>query len=263
MSKSPHKKLLDDIEEQAIVTEQERQRLLERFGPIPDETGFKNKMRIHQGWWRMNILNEEPGPHPIEKDQTVCNTIYDGESTNNNFLTSNSIKAVEEVLSNRGKESSGMMNQDRLYNNLLSSQPLCFNFFGELWADKDFGLKVLKSWWPDITELKEVFFEFAPRERYTEDNSAFDIAFEVKIGEKTGLIGIECKYTDTFSTKEYDKQAYRRIFNASNLFNNSYENYIKSRYNQLFRNQLIAEALIQNNKYDFVRTGLFFFNLKF
>ena len=39
----------------------------------------------------------------------------------------------------------------------------------------------------------------------------------------------------------------------------SYENYIKPKYNQLFRNQLIAEALIldETANFDFVKTGLF------
>ncbi|MBP8878326.1 MAG: hypothetical protein KBG86_09790, partial [Flavobacteriales bacterium] len=108
-----------------------------------------------------------------------------------------------------------------------------------------------------MTELKRVIFEFAPKERFTNDNSAFDIAFEVTIGDKSGLIGLECKYTDTFSSTEYDKPAYKEIFEKSRSFSANYESLKASRYNQLFRNQLIAEGLIQNNKYDFVRTGLF------
>jgi len=74
---------------------------------------------------------------------------------------------------------------------------------------------------------------------------------------------LECKYTDTFSTKEYDKPEYRDIYFNSNVFEETYECFISSRFNQLFRNQLIAEALVQNRKkrkgkkYDYVITGLF------
>ena len=39
--------------------------LQERFGQIPKEAGLTRKMRVHQGWWRTNVLNEEPGLHPI------------------------------------------------------------------------------------------------------------------------------------------------------------------------------------------------------
>jgi hypothetical protein len=60
-------------------------------------------------------------------------------------------------------------------------------------ADKGFGLKVLQNWWPEVTELKRVIFEYAPEERYTTDNSAFDVAFEVSAGGQSGLIGLEWK----------------------------------------------------------------------
>lgn len=231
--------------------------LLDRFGTIPNEQGQKKRIRIHQGWWRMNILNERPGQHPKNSNDNVCNTILNGEQTKKNFLTENSSKAVDLTLQERQDEDAGLMEQDRLFNNLLSSQPLCFNFFGELMADTDFGLRVLQTWWPDLTELKRVIFEFAPKERFTNDNSAFDIAFEVAVGNKSGLIGLECKYTDTFSSTEYDKPAYKDIFEKSISFSANYDSLKTSKYNQLFRNQLIAEGLIQNNKYDFVRTGLF------
>lgn len=231
--------------------------LLDRLGTIPNETGQKRRIRIHQGWWRMNILNERPGQHPKNANDNVCNTILNGEQTKKNFLTENSSKAVDQTLQERQEEDAGLMEQDRLFNNLLSSQPLCFNFFGELMADTDFGLQVLQTWWPDLTELKKVIFEFAPKERYTNDNSAFDIAFEVSIGDQSGLVGLECKYTDTFSSAEYDKPAYKDIFDKSCSFVTNYDDLKASKYNQLFRNQLIAEGLIQNSKYDFVQTGLF------
>lgn len=245
--------------------------LQERFGPIPKETGLTRKMRLHQGWWRTNVLNEEPGLHPIIPTQNVCNAIANGNATEKNFLTANAIKAVRETLAKRTKENLGIIEQDRLFNNLLSSQPLCFNFFGELYADHDFGLLVLKTFYPELTKLVSVNFEFAPTIIYTNDRSAFDIAFEVEAGNNKGLIGFECKYTDTFSfkpskspifygeegNKNYD--AYLGIYNQSKSnFTKPYFDFVRSKdFNQLFRNQLICEALLQDKKYDFVRTGLF------
>jgi len=245
--------------------------LEERFGTVPKETGLTKKMRTHQGWWRTNVLNEEPGLHPIIPTQNVCNTILHGDKNEKNFLSKNSIKAVRETLAKRTKENMGIIEEDRLFNNLLSSQPLCFNFFGELYADHDFGLSVLKTFYSDLTKLVSVNFEFAPIVNYTNDRSAFDIAFEVEAGDKKGLIGLECKYTDTFSfkpskseifygdkgNKNYD--AYFDIYNKSiRSFAKPYYDFVRSKdFNQLFRNQLIGEALLQNDKFDFVRTGLF------
>lgn len=245
--------------------------LQERFGPIPVEAGLTRKMRVHQGWWRTNVLNEEPGLHPITPTKNVCNTIIDGEKNEKNFLTKNAIRAVRETLANRTKENMGIIEEGRLFNNLLSSQPLSFNFFGELYADHDFGLLVLKSFFPDLTKLVNVYFEFAPIVNYTNDRSAFDVAFEVEVGIKKGIIGFECKYTDTFSFKpskspifygdEGNKnyEAYLGIYNKSkNSFTKPYFDFVRSKdFNQLFRNQLIREALLQDKKYDFVRTGLF------
>ena len=100
-------------------------------------------------------------------------------------------------------------------------------------------------------------FEFAPDKNYTEDNSAFDVAFEVLQEDNIGLIGLECKYTDSFSAKEYDKPVYQQIFKQSNSFKVDYELLKSSRYNQLFRNQLMAEASVLDKKYSFAYTGLF------
>lgn len=49
------------------------------------------------------------------------------------------------------------------------------------------------------------------------------------------------------------------FFNAAKQkYTLAYEEYVNNKdYNQLFRNQLIAEALLQNKKYDQVYTGLF------
>lgn len=238
-----------------------KNKLLNQFGTIPLEPLEKSRIRIHQGWWRMNVLHEPPGKHPNNENENVCNTILNGEPSGLNFLTENTKKAVAKTIAGRNEKSSGKIEKDRLFNNLLSSQPLCFNFFGELMEDAEFGLRVLQIWWPELTELKRVILEFGPEERYTGDNSAFDVAFEVSAGDKSGLIGLECKYTDTFSATEYDREEYYEIYKKSNAFNAPFERLKSSQYNQLFRNQLIAEGLIQNNKYDFVRTGLFCYEL--
>jgi hypothetical protein len=231
--------------------------LIKLIGSQPSESPSKKQHRFHQGWWRTFVLAEEPGPHPMRKDETLCNTLLNGRDTGKNFLSQNIANVVKETMGSRPASGSGIMAEERLFNNLLSSQPLCFNFFGELKLDPAFALQVLKSFYPKFTEVKQVFFEFAPAENDTHDNSAFDVAFEVMAGNQTGLLGLECKYTDTFSSTVYDKEAYQIIFNKSETFAASYPHFIAARYNQLFRNQLMAEALVQNGNYDFVLTGLF------
>ncbi|MFH1940977.1 MAG: hypothetical protein ABIL68_02640 [bacterium] len=229
------------------------------IGTLPSEIGFRSRMRFHQGWWRAFVLAEEEGQHPVRKEESVCNTILNGEISQKNFLSPNIKKAVKQTREKRQGANSGILEEGRLFNNLLSSQPLCFNFFGELKIDTDFALQVLQQFWPELTKVKQVFFEFAPKKNYTNDNSAFDVAFEVMADNQSGLVGLECKYTDTFSTEKYDKVEYQNIFKQSKEkeFAAKYEEFTAARFNQLFRNQLIAEALVQNGHYHFVYTGLF------
>jgi len=236
-----------------------KKNLLTLVGTLPNESGFKKRIRFHQGWWRAFVLAEEEGNNPVQKKEKVCNTILNGDITKKNFLSKSILAAVEQTIEDRKKAGSGIIEEQRLYNNLLSSQPLCFNFFGELKADKRLALKILQQYWPDLTDVTKVIFEYAPEQNYTKDNSAFDVSFEVMSGEKSGFIGLECKYTDTFSSTEYKKTEYKSIFEngQKSSFIATYDEFTSPKYNQLFRNQLIAEALLQNACYQFVYTGLF------
>jgi hypothetical protein len=231
--------------------------LRELLGELPVENRFRQMARFHQSWWRAFVLAEEPGIRPGSQHQTIGSTILQGEVSRKNFLSRNISEAVEQTIQERKLTRAGIIAKHRLFNNLLSSQPLCFNFFGEFKADTAFALQVLQKFFPALTEVSRVIFEFAPVENFTNDNSAFDVAFEVMRGSQTGLIGLECKYTDTFSQKEYDKAEYRQIYAQSSVFSKDYKSFTTGRFNQLFRNQLIAEALLHNKMYDFVTTGLF------
>jgi hypothetical protein len=249
------------IIEQEMLQKQHEEQLGVLLGTLPPGSGNKKRLRIHQGWWRAFVLGLTEGEYydNIHKEwKKVCNrTFIETSNQDINFLTPQAVQAARLALKERDGLNPGIIEETRLNFNLLSSQPLCFNFFGELMLDKGFGIKVLRNWWPGLTELKRVVFEFAPKERFTNDNSAFDVAFEVTIGDRSGLIGLECKYTDSFSSTEYDKPEYREIFSKSKSFSSGFEDLKSERFNQLFRSQLIAEALVQHKKYDFVKMGLF------
>ncbi len=225
-----------------------------------DKTELIKRMRLHQGWYRAFVLNQESGTHPKNKTETICSSINNGKQSGSNFIDDYAIKAVEETFSTRRDGAKGMIDEYRLYNNLLSSQPLCFNFFGRLKYNKQLASKLISQFFPVVKEVTEVLFEFAPNASNNGDNSAHDIAIEFidKDGEN-GLIGMECKYTENFSQEEYDKPSYRKAYADSKAFSAAYEELIKKEYNQLFRNQLIAETALLNKKYYTVYGGLFCF----
>lgn len=226
---------------------------------VENETKRVKIARIHQGWWRAFVLGMPEGKRPNNNTLTICNTVNVGEKYEGNFLSHTIAQVVNDVVLKRPANAPGIIDEKRLRSNLLSSQPLCFNFFGILNQDKKLAKTILSKFYPDISEVLNVFFEYAPtpKEEFTNDNSAFDVAIEVISNGQRGLIGIECKYTETFSQTEYNTNRYREIFNKSKSFNSSYKHLIKARFNQLFRNQLIGESLLQQEEFSFVHTALF------
>lgn len=240
------------------------------IGAIPEESGFISKYRQHQGWWRTFVLAEKEGRYFDTKHKewkTVCNRINNGETDaeKKNFLSKEIAKQVEHSLILQEETGSGIMERERLYNNLLSSQPLAFNFFGFFNANPDIAVDFLRTIRPDVIQCETVF-EYAPK---SGDNSAFDFGFKVKTESKTGFIGFECKYTDTFSAKrpkthvfygdleDKNYRDYYKIFCENrNRFQDDYFTYVRScDYNQLFRNELLAMQI--KPKPDFIITGLF------
>jgi len=181
----------------------------ELMGTIPKESGFIAKYRQHQGWWRTFVLNAEEGKYWDSRNQKweqVCNRIINGEidPEKKNFLSKDICDEVQRAL---GKQKSGIMETDRLYNNLLSSQPLAFNFFGFFRSNPDVALAFMKTTLrPDIIGVDDIVFEYAPES--SGDSSAFDFGFVVRTKTQSGFIGFECKYTDTFSYQRTDTKVF-------------------------------------------------------
>jgi hypothetical protein len=240
---------------------------------ISDDNDFINQCRSHQDWWRQYILNEEKGKYLSGQDKQikeVGNRINNGKESGKNFLSDEIRAEVKSALENTH---GGIIEQNRLYNNLLSSQPLAFNFFGFFNANQQVALAFLQTIIPDIFNIEEILFEFAPES--SGDNSAFDFGFIVRTASGRGFIGFECKYTDTFSYKRTAKQPeksyyygevgdknYKKYFEiyseSRDRLPDEYSSYVMDKqFNQLFRNELLGIQLKSEYKFDFIITGLF------
>jgi len=213
-----------------------------------NESGLLNRARLHQGWWRACILNEEEGYNPNDNSRTIYNTINKGHESGKNFLTQEVAEFVKRELEAWQSKSTGAMESDRLFNNLLSSQPLAFNFFAPLAMDLDLATKIIKRIDPSVIKVTQICFEHAPKDNHTKDNTASDVAIFVETKSGPGYIAIESKYTDNFSQKEYDKPSYKELYNEYGSFKEPYENLIKANFNQLFRNRLVAESMKREEK---------------
>jgi hypothetical protein len=95
----------------------------------------------------------------------------------------------------------------RLFANLLSSQPLAFNLFGELALDLARATAAARRLWPDrVDRVTRIEFEWSPgrwNARYLDNGTAADIAiFHTTPGGGNGVIFIETKYHEDLHGKD-------------------------------------------------------------
>lgn len=169
---------------------------------VPDDeltTRWKRLARWRQAQWR--------GGHPVgtspyrggPKARTVGSRLDLEFARKNpvNLLTPAALAAARRRIAN--PEPHQMLNEDRLWADLLSSMPLCFNLFGDLDADPKLARSAVDRWWPDAPAgAVAVRFEHSPGRRdplFLGNRSAFDVAFEIESSPETrAVIGVETKY---------------------------------------------------------------------
>ena len=194
------------------------------------------------------------------------NYISDGDTPKDgcwkNFLTEDAFKHANERVENRQKYET--IEKDRLFNNLLSSQPMAFNLFCPLrkmlTESPETATQVIKAALPDypIHEVTGVELEFIPGnyKDLTGDKSAMDaiIKFKDKDG-KDGFIAVETKYSENLGTNTaYDKdekgdkkprEQSLKAIRQLKCFNPDVEMRIlegKVKLTQIYRNFLLSET---------------------
>ena len=145
------------------------------------------------------------------------NYISDGDTPKEgcwkNFLTEDAFKHAEDRINNRKKYET--IEKDRLFNNLLSSQPMAFNLFCPLRQmlreSRETATQVIKAALFDypIHEVTGVELEFIPEkhEELTGDKSAMDAIIRfIDTDGNGGFIAVETKYSENLgSNASYKK----------------------------------------------------------
>lgn len=193
----------NDPDESSLTTELRRHRCNPRWDYVasdPETTNWKRRARLHQARWRKGQglpIGHQPyrgGPDA----GIVGNRIELGaaKAGGHNFLTPSALAAAKYRLAN--PEPHQMLNEDRLWADLLSSMPMCFNLFGEIAMDESLARSAVRGLWPDAPEGRvRVKFEHSPGRgdpKFLANRSAFDAAIEIETDAGLGIIGIETKY---------------------------------------------------------------------
>ena len=230
-------------------------------GPQSANDGaFTARMRLHQSWYRKNILKAPCGVGPRATSKNFYGnmlTVADGER-GLNFLT----PRIYDVVRHRLAQGKGAVEPFRLKCNMLSSQPMCFNLFGLLVDDLDLAARLFRTILPEeIALVERVVIEFAPESasEYLADRTAFDafVSYKRPDGSR-GFIGIETKLTEPFSRKVYDGPAYRKWTEYPNSPwpAAAWARLADMQHNQLWRDHLLAIAM-RDQKRSSYTTGFF------
>lgn len=219
----------------------ERYQVMERVDKHP----FQRKARIHQSKWR-----EDKGfPIGEYKGRKIGNYLGMPWAKENlaNFLD-DTIKAtvrreVQDPIQAKGK----LFSKPRIYDNLLSSQPLAFNLFSHLAADLDLATTVLARMSGQvIAKVTGIEFEHSPGRgdpRYTGDRSAFDVYVRFKDPDgRDAFAGIEVKYHEDLAAQASDHDArYDEIAAKMRCFRNDrLADLQRNPLQQIWRDHLLA-----------------------
>ncbi len=221
----------------------------------PAVTDFKRSARYHQSCWR------EKGKHPMGahrrdgKDYAAGSLmkLEHAKKTEANFLSEPIREAVKARL--REKQPHQTLNAERLWSDLLSSMPMCFNLFGELHGSPNRLANAVATLWPTFQGAPTIEFEWSPgrrNERYLNDRTAFDAA--IVLTSPSGLksvIGIETKYHEDSRPEAKPKDErlkhYRRVADKAGIFKSSWERILGTDLQQIWRDHLLLHSMLRHD----------------
>ena len=223
------------------------------------DNDFTRRMRRHQSWYRAYVLKVPYGTGPWPWSRTPYGNMLTEQSAEAglNFLT----PGIFGLAKRRIADGTGMVDPFRLMRNMLSSQPMCFNLFGELALDHALATRLVRVLWGEhIARVTGVHIEWAPEPaaEYLDDRTAFDafIEYETEDGQ-AGFVGIETKLSEPFSVRRYDKPEYRRWMTPDGPWRADAGGEVaKQEHNQLWRDHLLAWSLLRHPESKYAAGGL-------
>jgi len=225
---------------------------------------FQRRARLLQAIWR-----EERG-YPIGRytprghDERTMGSLLEmpwARESLANYLTEGIRQIVHAEVLGPDRNRQKVYKPPRIFDNLLSSQPLCFNLAGELRRDLGLATKVFRDLMGEVVhEVTRIEFEHSPGRRsprYTNDGSAFDVfvEFDTPSG-RSGFVGIEAKYHEPIKQDDdrYKDLYAQRALEIGCFAPDRFADLRKSRLQQVWRDHLLAGAMMVADRYE---TGTF------
>ena len=193
-------------------------------------TQFRQETRYHQARWRdahgHPVGSQPMAPRPTSKVRLVGSRLpldY-ATKTGANLLTPGALDAARARTSVVERHQS--FDHQRLWADLLSSEALAFNLFGDLAADLRRADRAVHTWWPHAPgTVSDLRFAHSPGRldpAYLNSLRAFDAAFVLDLPDGShGVIGVDVKYherTKPETPKPSNLRRYVEVAERSGIF---------------------------------------------
>ncbi len=170
---------------------------------VASDNQFQRRARLLQALWReergLPIGERRPG---VPLGSRLPSDF--ARESGANLMTPAALDAARREVAASRLGSGQKIEADRLWANLLSSQPLAFNLFADLERALALASRVLRRIWPErLASVTKILFEYSPGRgsaKYTSDKTAFDIYVEHATPRGgRGFVGIEVKYHEALA----------------------------------------------------------------
>ena len=223
-----------------------------------DNSEFQRRARVLQAIWREE-RGMECGIHVGSRGSRPLGSRLPmpwAKDTLANYLTDRIREVVKNEVCDPKASAGKLFMKPRIFDDLLSSQPLCFNLFGELKND----LRPLSAVVSDLTggrfsEVTSVEFEYSPgrgNPRYLDDRSAFDVFLRCQTASGgKGFIGIEVKYHENLKGKASEhKPRYDQVATKMGCFPADHGLFKVSPMQQIWRDHLLSGITRSADRYN-------------
>ncbi|MBR7744367.1 hypothetical protein KC207_13820 [Phycicoccus sp. BSK3Z-2] len=224
-----------------------------------DRSEWQQQVRLLQSLWRQS-RGLPPGGEESYHGSYLPETdeIRDSGAA---YISDDAVAAARRAVED--KQRGAVMQPKRLWSNLLSSQPLCFNLFGPLsqHLDDPRTSTALARVWPDIGRVAAIRYEWSPGRkdpRFLNNGTAFDVYVEYDaVDGSQRFLGIEVKYREDLAVKPPtvgDRP--RQVFEDSGAFaSGSFDTMSTGRNAQILLDHLLALSMTLAS--ETTRTGRF------
>jgi len=236
--------------------------LIEHHVLVRTDNTFQRRARLLQALWReargFAIGERSPG---VPLGSRISSDF--GNQTGANLMTPSAASAARREVAAMRAGSGQKIEEDRLWANLLSSQPLAFTLFADLADDLDVATRVLRRVWPNrIADVTRIAFEYSPGRglaKFTADRTAFDVYIEHSTPSRgRGFIGIEVKYHESLTDQPArHRSRYDEVTRAMRCFKPERLGALRMKpVEQLWRDHMLAGSMLLDHSAAW-ETGLY------